>query len=156
MATAEGVFPKLGNDPLYASEVNRFSPKLIGQVLTTNGIFSCGSNANPVSLRGPILYLGAGSSQISEFLILRGCATYNGDANTQSRMRISGTAGLNNLTTPILQMSGAAGTIHIHFYEYFLTSGVITASGGNIGSSYDLFFEFASDLDQTTSVGTFS
>lgn len=38
MATAEGVFPKVGNDPLYASEINKFNKNI--QFLGAGGVGS--------------------------------------------------------------------------------------------------------------------
>ena len=63
MPTAESVFPKIGNDPLYASEVNRFSPKLIGY--TSDNTRSNGSGTTYVPLGTTISYSGTvGSIQI--------------------------------------------------------------------------------------------
>jgi len=141
MATAEGVFPKVGNDPIYASEVNLFNPKIIGQVIqaTNTGSATVVQNAGT-----PILYSGAGPSQISNFIIGQFEWSKNGTAqttdNTTGRVVISG-AGLNNMIIHTKNISNTQGVGNTQIERswgcnFVLTSGVITASGGNVGSSY--------------------
>ena len=68
MPTAEGVFPKVGNDPIYYSEVNRFAQNNVmsagsfpgvssGTAIQDIGSFVIGpgSIGNPSSIRGKVL-----------------------------------------------------------------------------------------------------
>ena len=135
MPTAESVFPKIGNDPLYASEVNRFSPKLIGY--TSDNTRLNGSGTTYVPLGTTISYSGTvGSIQISQFMIVETNINipYAASHTLNSQLRISGTAGL-NMVMSNKQDAATQGGLH-HKYIHVLTSGVITSSGGNIGSNY--------------------
>lgn len=149
MATAESIFPKIGNDPLYASEVNTFNPKLIGNVSQQVNVNTSGTTVY-TQLGASINYIGTGSLGIYNFMVLQTdvdidegttpTGTYN------SRFRISGTAGL-DMTTPIKGNTNALRHISL---KHVFTSGVITASGGNIGSDYVLTVEGKSNLNNPT------
>jgi hypothetical protein len=52
MTTAEGVFPKVGNDPIYGSEVNRFA----GYTLYNAGSFVTGGSSTNLVLLGSIYF----------------------------------------------------------------------------------------------------
>lgn len=89
MATAEGVFPKIGNDPIYASEINRYATA--GQLWATGStdfvgsqtarqvlgsvVFNAGSLSNPAFIEMQLRYtmeqsastLYIGASGISSF-----------------------------------------------------------------------------------------
>lgn len=152
MPTAEGIFPKdvNGADPLYASEVNRFSPKLIGKV-SQYGVVNVSGTTAYTTLGTPITYSGTvGSIKISEFMNCQFNAIRN-SANAghthNVRLRISGTAGL-NMTSPL--KTHTATSVAIFSFNHVFTSGVITASGGNIGSNYSIFPEANSTEDAAT------
>lgn len=139
MATDEGVFPKIGNDPLFDSEVNRFSPKLIGNINQSDRVNISGTNFAPIG--GAITYPGTGSMQISQFMQVQAGIGKQNTATTlnEFRIRTSGTADL-DLVSPTWSISAT----NIQFgntINYILTSGVMTASGGNIGSSYIITLE---------------
>jgi len=150
MVTAEGVFPKTGNDPIYASEINRFSPKLIGYV--DQNIYMNISGAAYIPMGASITYPGAGSMQINEFMEVKTIGQ-KADATNLAinfRLRISGTAGLNMVTSS--KGTSALTTQDVYNFNHIFTSGAITASGGNVGSSYVITFEgnSASDLQART------
>lgn len=133
--TAQDIFPKINGDILYASEVNRFNPKFIGEVV---GPITGNISGNGVyTLISSITYL-AGSTQIYSYLNVR-AETYHDDTLTKYfRLRISGTAGLNMATAAKSSLGGGISVVN---FDHIYTSGAITASGGNIGSPYVLSLE---------------
>ena len=154
MATAEGVFPKVGGDPIYASELNRYNPKLIGfKKQPVTNFNASGTNFQEV---GSILYPGAGSLQISDYMTISSNVSYHSNVNPTlaSQIRMSGTDGLNDFIVGSVNTTTIDYPIHI--YNHVLTSGAITASGGNIGSQYWIFFDIRGiESSSITKVGDF-
>lgn len=138
MPTGESNFPKEGGDPLYASEVNRFNPKRIGQIGGPNTL--TGSTTAFQSITGSIVYVGSGAGAISDFLVVHHSVISAGANSTSATTRvvISG-VGLNNVPIYNGDIAGGAANNNNHYVCKFLTSGTITASGGNIGSNYVFF-----------------
>jgi len=135
--TDEGVFPKIDGDILYASEANRFSPKLIGYVDQSTLTNISGASETYTTMGGTITYYGTiGSIQITDFMIVD-CVPFNLSTEAASfRLRISGAAGLNMITsTKSISVRGTSRINHV------FTSGILTSSGGNIGSDYIISVE---------------
>jgi hypothetical protein len=132
----EGTFPKVDGDILYASEINTIYPKVIGNI--AQFVEAGTSGTNYAQWGGSIVYLGSGLSRLFNFMEAK-VSISNNDANAATdyyaRMRISG-AGL-NIATDIKTFKCSTGLVIDHIY----TSGAITASGGNIGSSYSITTE---------------
>ena len=137
--TNEGIFPKVSGDVLYASEVNSFRTKLIGQVVQNLSLNISGTNFGVIG--GSLLYTGNGT----EYIRANSFASKNTTGTDQFafRVRISGTAGLNITNTAIDKPYSWSSVLIDHIF----TSGAITASGGNIGSNYVLFLKAQSILD---------
>lgn len=137
----EGQFPKIAGDVIYASEINRFSPKLIGNIVQEEMVNVSGAVGVYVTMGGSILYPGVGSMQISQFMQIQTSTqkVTSATGNHFFRLRISG-AGL-NITTPIKDCRVASVEHDVFTFNHILTSGAITASGGNIGSQYIIYVE---------------
>ena len=144
--TAEGTFPKVAGDIFYASEANKFNPKIVGiheryDIINTSGTVHI--------IVGSVFY--SGTVPLCNYM--RAETMFQKDnTNTilQGRFRISGTAGLNfstaNKTTP-----SNANTSCIYLNHIF-TSGEITASGGNIGSNYWIYVEALEPINSNTTI----
>lgn len=147
MVTAEGTFPKIGNDPVYASELNMFNPKIIGYINVANWTDqSYGtSGTNYQNIGGSLVYPGAGSLQISSYMHSTFDIWVN-DSNIPNtyygRIIISGTAGLNNMIIGTKQINNGGNST---LFNHLITSGALTASGGNVGSPYVFFRQLLSD-----------
>jgi len=141
MPTAESVFPKVGNDPLFVSEVNTFNPKLTGEDSATNAATDIsGPGGIFTTIGGTILYQGTiGSAQMRQYLELTTSVDSDLAGDTDIRFRISGTAGLDDQHD--LVVGGFQPANAVMYYTHVYTSGNITASGGNIGSDYVLSIE---------------
>jgi len=136
---SESEFPKKDGDIFYASEVNRFSPKLIGNII--QDVATNISGTNYTVMGGSITYPGTGSLQISEFMnIQHGCFILAGvAANYTSRLRASG-VGVDMVMNTKIGSTTAELDNYLSF-NHILTSGAMTASGGNIGSPYVISLE---------------
>ena len=133
----EGQFPKLDGDILFASEVNKFEPKIIANVIQ---LVTAGSVIDFVDHGASATYSGTvAATQISDFMVIEYQANISSSATTSAqraaRIRISG-AGLNNMVVTSKNFTTNATTYINHNFRHVLTSGAITASGGNIGSDY--------------------
>lgn len=145
----EGEFPKVDGDILFATEVNRFSPKVIGAVEQQVTANVSGTSVY-TGIGGNVDYVGTGSLGILQFLIVQtiGGHTNSAAGTSNFRLRISGTAGLNMNTTNKTVSFDSNTTAYInHLY----TSGNITASGGNIGSNYTITVEANSNINAANS-----
>ena len=151
--TIEGTFPKSDGDILYASEINRVNPKLIGNLSQIGAVNISGGDYKIVG--GSILYPGTGSLQISDFMQIQH-SIYGGggvvnDTSTNTQLRISGTdlnIILSSKTIPISKVYGGTNAV----YNYILTSGTITSSGGNIGTPYVFFLEAKNDFNNDSPI----
>jgi hypothetical protein len=152
--TASGVFPKVDGDVLYSTDINMINPKLLGNYIPTTATLTVNSGTTLYTTIGSIVYPGTGSLQISSFININSYVGTGENIATNARFRISGTAGLNNLVSPVMGQTANAGTENHIYYDFILTSGVITASGGNIGSKYAIFFEANTDTNVTARIGT--
>lgn len=87
MATAEGEYPKVGNDPLYSSEVNRFAGA--GFTIVKSDFTGIGSNNGLAPNSTGSIVIPAGSLTLPGMLIVRG----TNDLGTRGtpRLQYSGT-----------------------------------------------------------------
>ena len=143
----EGVFPKVDGDILFASEANRFNPKLIGNVTQYSLENISGTDFKTVG--GTINYPGAGSVQIHEYMIINVHCLKETAANVNFtyRLRFSGTE--IDFTADSKSVTVAALTAFN--FNFALTSGTINSNGGNIGSSFDIIVEGRSSNNSNTS-----
>jgi len=133
MAT-EGEFPKIDGDILYASEANKMNPKLIGHVAQFSNFTAAASGTAFTTVGGSVFYSG-GESVISDFINVQTSPAMRDSTEGRIydfRISMSG-AGLNNLVSPTKSVNGPDMSFN---FNHVFTSGAITASGGNVGSSY--------------------
>lgn len=130
---AEGEFPKSDGDILYASEVNRLHSKVIGNVIQY-GYHNTSGIAYSV-IGGSILY--DATDPIEEFFQISTAVRKEGGRNI-IRLSVSGEALDMDLPVKTLPLGNSSEII---FFNECLTSGAITASGGNIGSAVVFFLE---------------
>jgi len=108
MVTAEGVFPKIGNDPLYASEVNNFSnsSQFVGLISVIGSVTSGGGFTNFGSV-----FIGPGSinrpySQIEVNTNITRVGAGDGVCNPE--IRYSGTVLGSTLSFPLNDVNGSS------------------------------------------------
>lgn len=146
MATAEGVFPKAGGDPLYNSEVNIFFPKdILGSEFTVTKNFS-GTN---FILAGSVTMNPSGAYAYSKFLLINAYTAFVVDAVNDPfdiKVLFSG-AGITGLSIMQRSVSNRAQDWTVSTSK-ILTSGNITSLGGHIGSPYTFIYQ-ARDLADT-------
>ena len=134
--TAEGVFPKSDGDLLYPSEINRINPKIFGYVYqhTYENVYS-GTDFSVIG--GSVLY--TGSPAMSDYIMTKAFVNKPGyGISLNARLRYSGTT--INITSPVKWTTNNTWFDPILF-NHILTSGTLTASGGNVGSSFVIFLE---------------
>jgi len=135
--TNEGTFPKVPGDIAYSSEANMFNPKIVGNWNQYNSaVGRSGTSPTTVGAIGSTINYNAASGICYKFFKLEGTvdAQYSaGDIVSKSQFWISG-PGVNMAVTPIKTLNGRA---NFHIMNTVLTSGTLTASGGNVGSNYD-------------------
>jgi len=154
----EGEFPKVDGDILYSSEANLFNPKIIGNVIQNVNSNVSGPSPIYTTIGGSILYPGAGSQQINKFMSIQAnCSSLSyTNVDYAFRIRCSGADTL-NIILDTKTNTGALGAPQYLGFNYFLTSGIITASGGDITSPYVFFIEAYSNQDSPRAhVGDFS
>ncbi len=140
----EGSFPKSIGDVLFASEVNLFNPKAIDKDVTDSNLNISGTNI--VQVIKTVSY--TANPAISKFFLI----DYLGIAHIveaqETQLRISGTAGIDF----VIDTQNTVGNSRpqVMSYHNFVTSGNITASGGNIGSPYDFIIEGRSNNNTTS------
>lgn len=152
MVTAEGVFPKVGGDPIYYSEANRFREKVIGWNAHPNQFTS----GTAYQIAGSYLYTGVYPSIICDHLDTSVSAI--GDSsniNTNINLRLSYSGTLFNFATNVRNTNFATnvGKPFVAIRDIF-TSGAINASGGNVGSPFFIFAEVQYS-NNTTNVDIF-
>lgn len=103
--TAEGVFPKVGGDIIYASEVNRFAGA--GRFLSAGSFATIGSATASQDIGS--IFIGTGSLTNPCSLFCDIFVTHNG--RDSLKMTISGTGGNGNITLG----STIDGTSFIHY-----------------------------------------
>ena len=108
MATAEGTFPKVGNDPVYASEVNKFAGA--GQFLGI-GSFPTISSGTDLQNCGSI-FIPAGSLSNPANILIQYGVTKN--ANDFVRIQVSG-IGMNATNSAGSVIGNAVGTVSMVF-----------------------------------------
>lgn len=129
---AEGTFPKVDGDILFASESNRFNPKLIGQVQQAISVGTL-SGTEFVTLGGSILY--DASENFGQIMhVTTNLSNPNDSLVHIARLRFSGATanfvtGSNILTNPLAKLG----------FNFVLTSGALNDDGGNIGSPFAVF-----------------
>ena len=135
--TDEGVFPKVDGDIYYASEVNATPLKLIGQKIEVS--YSPGSTTSPQIVGGSLVYYGTNiGSRISNFFHIKTTFFKPETLSLWGAMVVMSGAGLSGLPIGSGQPStdGFYKSTSMWDIDYILTSGAITANGGNIGSDY--------------------
>lgn len=138
----ELVFPKVTGDYLFPGDVNRFNPKVIGVHQLAIAINVSGTN---FTLMGSVDYLG--TELFSSHLNIATAVQKDG-ANfvNQARLRVSG-AGLNMVT--VIKNTPTSVEEKVLVFNHILTSGALTASGGNVGSPYVISVEGRNNVNDT-------
>ena len=141
MAT-EGNFPKADGDYLFASEANRFNPKVIGNHRQFTQ-FNASGPTGVYKLVGSVDY--TASPAFSSHLIIEG-STQKDAASliSNTRIRISGTD--LNMTTTVKATPNTTGQVNVPHRE-ILTSGALTASGGAVTTKYVISLEANNNSD---------
>lgn len=123
MATAEGVFPKIGNDPIYASEANFFFSS-VGSVVTdaVAGSFAVGGSA--VEVVGPMTPgVKAQYARIAYYGTVVVNGIFNGtDDGGNANLKIS---------------TAESGTTPSYNVDFDREIGGFTYTGGNLGANTD-------------------
>ncbi len=138
MVTAEGVFPKSGNDPLYASEVNSFGTnKLIGHVAQRFVTIQSGTDYQTVG--GTVLYSGTPPSIIIDNLIIN-TSVLNTETTqiVNTRLRFSG-ADFNEVTSVFNKQS--VGGLYEFSINHVVTSGTFSGWGADFNNPFVISVE---------------
>lgn len=139
-----------------ANEVNaNFAvcyPKVVGFVGCATQSSSIGSSTAYVTI-ATIPYSG-GTSPLTSFIKMESyVGVYSATPSNWAQFVISG-PGLNNIAMSNANFGGYVGMDV--FLDHILTSGALTASGGNVGSNYDLKFQLKTTTGDAMRYGNFS
>jgi len=137
--TAEGVFPKVDGDILFASETNRnFGNKLVGFL---DQIAKPTSGTDFAVVGGSVLYSGVWPSLASDHFLIQTSsvdADQAGVAINEIRLRFSGTE-FNEISKSYSKIS--LGAIYEQRIDHAISSGTFAGWGGNFGSPFVIFTE---------------
>lgn len=127
MATAEGVYPKIGNDPIYASEINGYGQNIF--------VLNSGTDLNFV---GSLYNLG------SIYFVTSGAFTINGSVlNRTSYMKFTGSAKAElvahsapseSTTATLIQYLIASGTTPTLLDSFTIANATVTGGDKTAGS----------------------
>jgi len=149
--TAEGEFPKVDGDILYASEVNEMHTKVFDVV--HQYINSSLTSGTDYIIYGGSLFYNPGEimTNFMQIQIPTSFITSTGDP-ISNRLRISG-ADVNFTTSPKTQTLTHSYDMSIN---HILTSGALTASGGDVNNPFVIFLEIKANDTYGYSISDFT